>query len=299
MKSVKKIVETTDLTVKFKDFLVLDHINVSIEQSAGVIGLIGPNGAGKTTLLNTFIGQIGLFEGTVVAETAHIAYCPDTPEFDPYLSAFEIMQQSLRLAGKDGNAAKITQTLEQVGLFEHRYRIAGNFSRGMKQRLGIAAALVLEPQLLLLDEPTSALDPFGRADILKIITEVSRRLTVIISSHILSDIQKIATSLIVLNKGQLIYEGPAADFITVNDHMATLALRDIEAGEATLNYLSHKGAEVQWDGQNQQVIFPDDQLSKILQLMIPMATQIRYLGRHEMTLERSFEDAVLQREGKE
>jgi ABC-2 type transport system ATP-binding protein len=165
--------------------------------------------------------------------------------------------------------------------------------------LGIAAALVLEPQLLLLDEPTSALDPFGRADILKIITEVSRRLTVIISSHILSDIQKIATSLIVLNKGQLIYEGPAADFITVNDHMATLALRDIEAGEATLNYLSHKGAEVQWDGQNQQVVFPDDQLSKILQLMIPMATQIRYLGRHEMTLERSFEDAVLQREGKE
>jgi ABC-2 type transport system ATP-binding protein len=175
-----------------------------------VYGLVGPNGAGKTSLLSILTGLRRADHGTVrlATQPGGVAVCPDVPEFDAWLTAAE----AVRLAGSLGHhhpeRGAVDWALQAAGLSHAAHRRAGGFSRGMTQRLGLACALVNRPELVMLDEPTSALDPAGRAEILQLVDAMHNEATVVFSSHILSDVQRVADHVGILRQGRLLYQGP-------------------------------------------------------------------------------------------
>ncbi len=186
-----------------------------------VYGLVGPNGAGKTTLLSILSGIRRAGAGTVSVDLGRdkLAVCPDVPEFDPWLTAYEVVDLARALvAGRRGRTSApagdpVLTALATTGLADSAGRRIGGFSRGMLQRLGLACALVTDPELLILDEPMSALDPAGRAEMLNLVATMRGSKTVIFSSHILADVQRIADQIGILRDGRLLYQGAASDLI--------------------------------------------------------------------------------------
>ena len=187
-----------------------------------IFGFIGKNGAGKTTTMKAILGLLKPDSGEiyVMGEKVHfgqtdtnryIGYLPDVPEFYSYMTPLEYLTLC-------GEVSKVNQSdvvtrskelLELVGLGQERHRIKG-FSRGMKQRLGIAQALLNRPKLLICDEPTSALDPAGRKEILDILLAVKKQTTVLFSTHILSDVERICTEAAFLDDGKIAMQGSIA-----------------------------------------------------------------------------------------
>ena len=184
-------------------------------RAARSTGSSGRTGPGKTTLLSLLSATRQPDRGTISMHIGRnqIAVCPDVPEFDGWLTAAEvdgpgqIARRAVRgQAGSDRRAGG-RRTRRLAG------RRVGGFSRGMLQRLGLACALVGEPELLILDEPTSALDPAGRAEMLSLVAAMRGRRTVIFSSHILADVQRIADQVGILRDGRLLYQGATKDLI--------------------------------------------------------------------------------------
>lgn len=188
-----------------------------------IYGFIGQNGAGKTTTMKMILGLYPMDQGEILVNgekvicgqnhtNQYIGYLPDVPEFYSYMTPKEY----LNLCGEITNMPlverkkRIDEILELVGLEKANKRIQG-FSRGMKQRLGIAQALLNRPKLLICDEPTSALDPVGRKEILEILQSVKKTTTVIFSTHILSDVERISDEIGLLHEGKLAYTGTMDD----------------------------------------------------------------------------------------
>jgi ABC-2 type transport system ATP-binding protein len=180
-----------------------------------VYGLVGLNGAGKTTLLSLLSGIRRPDRGSISMSVvpAKVAVCPDVPEFDGWLTAYEVVDLARSLVAPTADSQAVAAALRTAGLEEAAGRRVGGFSRGMSQRLGLACALVGDPELLILDEPTSALDPAGRAEILGLVAAMRGHRTVIVSSHILADVQRIADQVGILRGGRLLYQGSAQDLI--------------------------------------------------------------------------------------
>lgn len=211
-----------NLHKRFGDKEVLKGVNLSVPEHS-VFGFIGKNGAGKTTTMKTVLGLLKSDDGeiTVAGEKAvygqtstnrHIGYLPDVPEFYPFMTAKEYLRFCGEITGIEKGAldARSEELLELVGLGSETHRIKG-FSRGMKQRLGIAQALLNRPKLLICDEPTSALDPVGRKEILDILLSVREQTTVLFSTHILSDVERICTNVAFLNDGVVSMQGKLTD----------------------------------------------------------------------------------------
>jgi len=180
-----------------------------------IYGLVGPNGAGKTTLLSLLSGTRRPGRGTVSLAVARrrIAVCPDLPEFDGWLTAAEVVDLARSLVAPESDGEDVAAALRAAGLADSAGRRVGGFSRGMVQRLGLACALVGDPELLILDEPTAALDPAGRAEMLGLVAAMRGRRTVIFSNHILADVQRIADQVGILRAGRLLYQGATRDLI--------------------------------------------------------------------------------------
>ena len=212
------ILTIKNLKKRFGEKEVLRGLELTVPEHS-IYGFVGRNGAGKTTAMKAVLGLLRADEGEILvagekvtfgqtATNRHIGYLPDVPEFYPFMTAREY----LRLCGESlgMNHADIKtrsdELLALVGLADEKHRIRG-FSRGMKQRLGIAQALLGSPKLLICDEPTSALDPIGRKEILDILLSVKDRTTVLFSTHILSDVERICTDVALLNDGKIALQG--------------------------------------------------------------------------------------------
>ena len=206
------------LSKRFGGNRVLDSISFSVP-TGSVYGFVGANGAGKTTtmkivlgLMRSDAGEIYVMDEKVTFGTAptnrFVGYLNDVPEFYNYLRPAEYLRLCGEVVGMDKGAIKrrSAELLDLVGLSQADKRI-GDFSRGMKQRLGMAAALYARPNLLICDEPTSALDPFGRKEILNILREIRGETTVVFSTHILSDVERICDYMCVLHKGDIVLKG--------------------------------------------------------------------------------------------
>lgn len=197
--------------------------DVDLAVSRGcVYGLVGPNGAGKTTLLSIVTGMRRADRGEVhlALPRSSVAVCPDVPEFDGWLTATEVVALAESLVANEGriqDGGAVRRALRTAGLHEVADRRVGGFSRGMTQRLGLACALVADPQLLIMDEPTSALDPAGRAEMLDLVAGLRGERTVILSSHILADVQRVADRVGILRAGRLVYQGSTRQLI--DDHL--------------------------------------------------------------------------------
>lgn len=197
---------------------IINGLSMSIPENT-IFGFLGKNGAGKTTTMKMILGFLKKDEGSIKVfgeevsfgqskTNRFIGYLPDVPEFYGYMTAKEYLNLCGAITGLSKNEIKnkSEELLELVGLKDVNKRISG-YSRGMKQRLGIAQALLNSPKLLICDEPTSALDPLGRKEILDIILKIKDSTTVIFSTHILSDVEAICDHVVVLDKGKNVLEG--------------------------------------------------------------------------------------------
>jgi ABC-2 type transport system ATP-binding protein len=203
------MIETDDLGKRYGDHVALDGVNLAVAEGS-VHGLVGPNGAGKTTLLAVLSGMRRPTGGSlhIAAPRHRMALLPDTPQFDPWLTGREVVALARGLVHAPVPVTRIDDVLRDAGLIDAAGRRVDGYSRGMLQRLGIAATVVGEPELLLLDEPASALDPAGRREVLDLLARLRGRATVLLSSHILADVQEVCDTVGVLRAGQLLYQGP-------------------------------------------------------------------------------------------
>ena len=213
------ILTLNHVSKKFGSHTILNDLSLSVPQGS-VFGFIGRNGAGKTTTMKLILGLISADQGQIFVKgervsygqtqtNRYIGYLPDVPAFYPFMNGEEYLRFLGQIAGMSVRDAKkrSQELLDLVGLSQDKQRIKG-YSRGMKQRLGIAQALMGRPQLLICDEPTSALDPLGRRDILAILSNIRQETTVLFSTHILSDVEKVCSHVALLNQGQIALAGP-------------------------------------------------------------------------------------------
>jgi ABC-2 type transport system ATP-binding protein len=202
------ILQTVGLTKRYGRHTALSDVDLAVA-AGSVYGLVGPNGAGKTTLLRILAGLRRPTGGEVHigVPRQRVAVLPDTPQFDPWLTGREVVALAAGLAAAQA-AGRVDDVLRDAGLGEAAGRRVGGYSRGILQRLGLAATLVGDPELLLLDEPASALDPAGRREVLGLIAHLRGRATVVLSSHILADVQEVCDTVGILRAGRLLYQGP-------------------------------------------------------------------------------------------
>ena len=206
------MLQISDLSIKFKDKEVLKGLNLNVP-SISVFGFVGKNGAGKTTTMKIILGLLKPDNGKVYVNGEEVSYgythtnkyigfLPDVPEFYSFMTAEEFLKFCAEITEikKEAINNRIKEVLTLVGLENEKHKIKG-FSRGMKQRLGKAQALLNKQKLLICDEPTSALDPIGRKEILDILKSVSSETTVLFSTHILSDVERICTDVAIINDG--------------------------------------------------------------------------------------------------
>lgn len=214
------MIHCENVTKSYKGFQALKGISFSIE-GPGCFGFIGSNGSGKTTAIRIMAGLAKATSGRILIEgydvekepekvAKLIGYLPQNPSFYDYMTGEEWMMFSGKLFGLPKNDIKIRteRLLKRCGIWEARKRKIGGYSGGMKQRLGLAQALINEPKLLLLDEPVSALDPIGRHQVLELIEELKQDHMIFMSSHILDDVEKTADHILILHKGQLRLSSP-------------------------------------------------------------------------------------------
>jgi ABC-type multidrug transport system ATPase subunit len=218
--------------------LMIDHVSksykgnvwglqdFSLELGPGVLGLLGPNGAGKSTLMRILATITKATEGTITWDGIDIAKSPDSirsvlgylpQDFGVYpnLNAVEFLEYMAAIKGVDGRAAKrrIDELLEIVNLADAKNRPLGGYSGGMKQRIGIAQALLNDPKLLIVDEPTVGLDPEERVRFRNLLSDLSGDRIVILSTHIVSDVEAIASDIALINKGELLLHATPEDLL--------------------------------------------------------------------------------------
>jgi ABC-2 type transport system ATP-binding protein len=212
-------IRTTALTKVYGQKRALDSVDVEVEEGS-IFGFLGPNGAGKTTALRLLTGLASPTSGSVQilgqdlatggnSVRAQIGFLPDVPGFYEWMTAEEFLRFAGGLFGIGRRVLdeRLGVLLDLAGLGDVDTEIGG-YSRGMKQRLGVAQALVNAPRLLLLDEPTSALDPMGRKDVLDMLISLRGRTTVFFSTHILADVERVCDTVAILDRGRVVAQAP-------------------------------------------------------------------------------------------
>jgi len=234
------VVSVKNLKKSFKDFKALKDVSFSVYKN-DVFGFLGPNGAGKSTSLRCMLslidsddGQIEIFGKSLRKNRfdvlSNIGSIIEKPDFYKYLSAFKNLEIMARISGRQVSKSEIEDIIHFVGLKGREYSKFKTYSHGMKQRLGIAQALMHNPDLIILDEPTTGLDPQGIVDIRELILKLSKEQgkTVILSSHQLSEIEMIANRMVIINKGKSIIEGDVNELLNSSQMMVKFSCEEPE-----------------------------------------------------------------------
>jgi ABC-type multidrug transport system ATPase subunit len=252
------VIKVQHLCKTFQDFTAVDQLTFSVSE-AEVYGFLGQNGAGKSTTIRMLLtlvapssGEIEIFGMDLRRHRREIlrqvGAVIERPDLYKYLTGYENLSILARMSGMRCSRSRLMEQLEMVGLAERASSKVRTYSQGMKQRLGIAIALIHDPRLIILDEPTNGLDPQGIADMRNLILHLSRHLkkTVLVSSHLLSEMEQIASSVLIIDKGRKIVEGTAQSFFDPEKTLLDLEVADGPAAAAILG----DGA---WAGHLEQV----------------------------------------------
>lgn len=268
-----------------------------------IFGYLGPNGAGKTTTMKMAMGLIGPTSGSVQmfgksvedpSIRSRVGYLPEHPYFYDYLTAFEILDFYGRLYSipKKVRLRRIDELLERVGMTHARNRRLRGFSKGMLQRVGIAQALIADPDLVVLDEPLGGLDPIGRKEIRDLVYDLrARGKTVFFSSHILHDIETICDRVAIINHGQIVHMGSLDQLLggegKLVDVMALIGTEcsDPEELRRTINAL---GAQSSVAGSTLSIVVEEGLLSRVLGLLLESNTTILDVTARRISLEEFF-----------
>ena len=246
----EKIIEVENLSKQFGDLWAVKSLNLNVYRG-DVFGFLGPNGAGKSTTIRMLLSLIAPTEGKIrifgkdlrtnrISILKRIGAIVEKPDFYGYLSAYKNLEILGRLSQTDVSRNRIMEVLELVGL-EKRYKSkVKTYSHGMKQRLGLAQALIHDPDLIILDEPTTGLDPQGMKEVRDLILFLSNQnqKTIFISSHILYEIELVANRMIIIDKGSAIVEGNVSELLNANNLKVTFEVNDSEKTKIILNNTS-------------------------------------------------------------
>lgn len=210
------LLEVKNLTKTFREKTAVQHLSFSLKEGR-CVALLGPNGAGKTTTLSMLSGLIKPTSGEIAFEGLKehedfrnfLGYLPQSVAFYGWMSGWEYLMYVGRLAQhpKREVARRADELLERVGLAESKHRRIVGYSGGMKQRLGLAQALMHQPKLLMLDEPVSALDPIGRREVLELLKKLKQQTTILFSTHVLHDAEEICDDILIIRDGQIVISG--------------------------------------------------------------------------------------------
>lgn len=295
------VLSIRNLNKSFGDKAVLKGLELRVPEHS-IYGFVGRNGAGKTTAMKAVLGLLRTDGGEIsvcgervcfgqTPTNRYIGYLPDVPSFYKFLTPREY----LRLCGECLEMEKriIEQRSEEllslVGLYGENHRIKG-FSRGMKQRLGIAAALLSQPKLLLCDEPTSALDPIGRKEILDVLLSVRQRTTVLFSTHILSDVERICTDVAFLNDGKIVLRGSVEEL--KRSHCYEGFEIELLSKDGLDSLIGGFGAPMSVDGLKAVFRGDGERMREVLTYIAENGISIRRIERTEQSLEALFVEVI-------
>jgi len=234
----EKVIEIENLSKQFREVKAVNNLCLNVYKG-DVFGFLGPNGAGKSTTIRMLVSLINPTEGKIrifgkdlksnrIDILKHVGAIVEKPDFYGYLSAYKNIEILGKLSQTDVSYKRIMEVLELVGL-EKRYKSkVKTFSHGMKQRLGLAQALLHDPDLIILDEPTTGLDPQGMKEVRDLLLYLSneKKKTIFISSHILYEIELVANRMIIINKGTKVVEGFVEDLLNSNNLKVTFEVDD-------------------------------------------------------------------------
>lgn len=243
----EKIIEVDNLSKQFKEVRAVDNLSLNVYKG-DVFGFLGPNGAGKSTTIRMLLslisptnGHIKLFGKSLkenrVEILRKIGAIVEKPDFYNYLSAYKNLEIVGKISGKAMSSKQIMETLELVGLAKRYKSKVKTYSHGMKQRLGIAQALLHDPELIVLDEPTTGLDPQGMKEIRDLIIYLSREKgkTIFLSSHILYEVELVANRMIIINKGSTKVEGEVKELLNTDNLKVTFEVDDYNKAHSLLS----------------------------------------------------------------
>ena len=283
----------------------IDNLSLEVEQGK-IFGLVGPNGSGKTTTLKLLLGLIfptsgsgevlGQPMGSAIAK-ARVGYLPEGPYFYEHLNAPELLRMYGSMFGLGGEVLekRIRELLELVDMWERRdYRVA-NYSRGMRQRVGVAQALINDPDLLFFDEPTSGLDPIGAKDIREVVLELRKRgKTVFLCSHLLKEMEPLCDDIAILARGQLIIQGSVEKLLARDT--ANYRVEAMDLDDETLAALKERSTDLMWLDDAVRALFADRQSA------FDAAAMIEDRGAHRLTVgpdRRTLEEGFIEAVGEE
>ncbi len=246
------ILSVTGLEKYYGNFHALKGLNLEVKRGE-IFGLLGPNGAGKTTMIRILVGLIKPNKGTVRYfdkidlkdlndVLPRIGSIIEEPRFYPYLSGKLNLQVSARYYPKGITNKRIAELIELVGLTGREKDRVSTYSQGMRQRLGIAQAMLNDPEIIILDEPTNGLDPKGIIELRQLIIRLKEEFgkTVILSSHILSEVEQMADSMAIINKGICVSQGNVAELLSSNSVAVSLETNDLPASKVMIEAMGYK-----------------------------------------------------------
>jgi ABC-type multidrug transport system ATPase subunit len=292
-------IETVGLTYNFGNQTVVKDLSLQVPQGS-IYGFLGPNGAGKTTtikillnLLQSPADQVFIFGKEIntnrIASLKRMGALVEQPAIYAHLTGKENLVNRCILLGI--KKTKCAEMLSLVGLTEAADKKAGKYSLGMKQRLGIALALIADPELLLLDEPTNGLDPNGIIEIRNLMIDLTTKhgKTILVSSHLLAEIERTATHVGIINKGQLLFQGTIGELHDLSKPSVKI---ETDNQEKTINILKNAGAEiVQQDQQTVSVNFKTkEDMGTMNSLLVQNGITVFSIGKERKDLENLFLD---------
>ena len=302
------MIEVKNITKKYGSFTAVDNISFKVTDGE-IIGLLGPNGAGKSTTMNTITGFIEQTDGEVIVNgydtvkkakraRSQIGYMPEgVPLYtDLTVKEFITFMAELRKLKRHDKKEKVQTIMEQTGLKEMQNKLIKNLSRGQKQRVSLAGALIGDPEVLILDEPTVGLDPKQITEIRSLIKELGKNHTVILSSHILSEVSQICDKVIIINKGKIVAEDTPENlekrvaennivYVTVEDPENKIEKLKIDGIKEIKLVAKHKDKTIKYEVIGQK---DEDIRKKIFSEFAKEGITIFEMKKPEVTLEDAF-----------
>ena len=290
------IIECINLNKSYGRILALSNLNLTVHQGES-FGLLGENGAGKSSLVRLLMGftfpssgQLRIFDDTNLGRARQrIGYLPEQPQFDRQFSAVQYLGYLGKLAGVPGDelGQRITDLLELVGLSAAADRPIGTYSKGMTQRVGIAAALIHRPALLILDEPSAGLDPGGQWDIRNILARLrAEGVTMLLCSHQLVEVEDLCDTVGILRRGELVRSGAVSDLLNLANLVEIVA---DEISAATMTRLQAMELNT-LDVDGNRLVVPAAASQRVLQTLLEEGARIISMN----PLRRSLQDVYLQ-----